>query len=61
VFTPDQLLSRLVTEYEPQMLAAHHTTVALLHGASDESTIRALRRAGAPATADLMDRLLRVD
>jgi len=32
VLTPDQLLSWLVIEYEPQMLAAHRTAVASLKG-----------------------------
>jgi predicted nucleic acid-binding protein len=58
VLTPDQLLSRLVVEYEPQMLAVHRTAVASLKGATDESTVAALGRAGAPATADLIARLL---
>jgi len=40
VLTPDELLSRLVTEYEPQMLAAHRTAVASLNGATDESTVQ---------------------
>ena len=58
VLTPDQLLSRLVAESGPQMLAVHRTAVASLKGATDESTITALRRAGAPTTADLIARLL---
>jgi predicted nucleic acid-binding protein len=58
VLTPDQLLSRLVAEYGPQMLAAHRTAVASLKGATDESTIAALRRAGAPTTAGLIASLL---
>lgn len=33
VLTPDQLLSRLLAEYEPQMLAVHRTTVTPLKGA----------------------------
>jgi predicted nucleic acid-binding protein len=57
VLTPDELLCRLVAEYEPQMLAAHRTAVASLTGATDRSTIAALRRAGASTTADLIDRL----
>jgi hypothetical protein len=61
VLTPDQLLSRLVTEYEPQMLAAHRTAITSLNGATDESTVAALRRAGAPTTAGLMAHLLGVD
>lgn len=58
VLTPDQLLSRLVVEYEPQMLAVHRTAVASLKGATDESTVAALRRAGASTTAGLISRLL---
>jgi hypothetical protein len=58
VLTPDQLLSRLIAEDEAQMLAALRTVVASLKGATDESTVAALRRAGALATAGLMARLL---
>jgi predicted nucleic acid-binding protein len=61
LLTPDQLLSRLGVEYEPQMIAAHRMAVTSLKGASDDSTIAALRRAGAPGTAALMARLLNVD
>jgi predicted nucleic acid-binding protein len=61
VLTPDQLLSRLVTEYEPQMLAAHRIAVASLGGATDASTVAALHRAGASTTATLMAGLLGVD
>jgi predicted nucleic acid-binding protein len=58
VLTPDQLLGRLAVEYPEQMLAVHHTSAASLKGATVESTITALRRAGAPATADIIARLL---
>ncbi|RSM47199.1 hypothetical protein DMB66_48495 [Actinoplanes sp. ATCC 53533] len=58
VLTPDQLLSRLVVEYGPQMLAVHRTAVSSLKGATDESTVTALRRSGAPTTASLIARLL---
>jgi predicted nucleic acid-binding protein len=61
VATPDQLLSQLVAEYEPQMLAAHDATVSSLNGATDESTVGALRRAGASRTASLMAHLLGVE
>lgn len=61
VLTPDELLARLAREYSAQMLAAHRTTVSSLPGASDESTISALRKAGAPVTADQMSRLLGPD
>jgi hypothetical protein len=40
------------------MLTAHRTAVASLKSATDESTIAALRRAGATATATLMAHLL---
>lgn len=52
--TPDTLLCLLITEFHPQMLAAHAAAVASLRGATDASTIRALRRAGAPAAPELM-------
>jgi hypothetical protein len=58
VLTPDQLLSLLVTEYEPPMFAAHRTAVASLKGATDQSTVEALHRAGAPTTASLISHLL---
>jgi len=58
--TPDALLCLLITEFEPQMLAAHAAAVASLRGATDASTIRALRRAGA-AVAALMAGLLEPD
>ena len=61
VLTPDELLSRLVEEYQQQMLAAHHTAVAALKGATDASTVAALHRAGASMTAALMTGLLGVD
>lgn len=54
VLTPDQLLSLLATEYEQQMLAAHRAAVASLKGATDGSTVAALRRAGASSTAGLI-------
>lgn len=61
VATPDQLLSQLVAGYEPQMLAAHRTAVVSLNGATDASTVNALRRAGAATTAALIARLLGVE
>ena len=61
LLTPDELLSRLAEEYGPQMVAAHRTAVASLKGASDESTIAALRGAGAPGSAAIMAQLLTTD
>lgn len=55
----DALLTRLVTLHPSKMLAAHRTTVASLTGATDRSTIAALRRAEATQTADLMQTLLK--
>jgi predicted nucleic acid-binding protein len=54
VLTADDLLSRLIRESGPRMVAAHRAAVALFARATDESTIAALRRAGAEKTADLM-------
>lgn len=61
VLTPDGLLIRLLREFEPQMLVVHRTTLISLPGASDRSTVVALRRAGALATAEQMARLLGVE
>lgn len=58
VLTPDQLLSALFSEFPEQMLAAHAMAVAALKGASDESVVAALHRAGAPSAGDLVSRLL---
>jgi len=59
LLTADALLSRLVTMYPPRMRDAHRTAVAGLTGATDRSTIAALRRAKAAQTADLMEALLK--
>lgn len=59
LLTADALLSRLVTMYPSRMLDAHRTTVASLTGATDRSTMAALRRAKATQTADLMEALLK--
>ncbi len=56
--TADALLAHLVREFPTEMLAAHRRTVVNLAGATDESTIAALRRANAASTADLMTALL---
>ncbi|WP_369371813.1 PIN domain-containing protein [Promicromonospora sp. Populi] len=58
VMHPDLLLSWLVRERPDEMRAVHDTAVARLPGATDASTIAALRRAGAPAAAELMARIL---
>jgi predicted nucleic acid-binding protein len=60
VLTPDELLTHLAREFEVQMLAAHRAAVASLPGATDHSTMAALRKAGAKETADLMAGLLRI-
>lgn len=54
----DALLSLLVIEFPEKILAAHRLTVARLPGATNDSTLTALRRAGASRTADAMARLL---
>lgn len=58
VMTPDVLLSALITEYPSQMITVHATSVARLRGATDGSTIAALRRAGAPTAATKLTQLL---
>lgn len=56
--TADALLSTLVEEAPEAMLKVHRTAVSRLPGATDESTIAALRGARAERTADLMEALL---
>ena len=56
--TSDALLSKLIEEAGDSMLEVHRTVVARLPGASDESTLTALRAAKAVRTAELMKELL---
>ena len=58
LLTADVLLARLGAAHPSQMLAAHRTALARLTGATDSSTVSALRRAAAIQTADLMEALL---
>lgn len=58
VLSPDQLVCRLIDEHPLTMRLVHETSVANLAGASDESTIAALRRAGATEAARAMARIL---
>ena len=58
VVTPDDLLCQLVSEHQESMLWVHRTSVASLPGATDQSTLEALRKAGAPRASDLMARAL---
>ncbi len=60
LLSADALLSRLVTAHPFEMLAAHRISVARLTGATNTSTIAALRRAGATQTAELMEALLKL-
>ncbi len=58
VMTPDALLAALIAEFPTQMRRVHATSVKWLRGATDASTIAALRRAGAPSAATLMAEIL---
>jgi predicted nucleic acid-binding protein len=55
---PDELLAGLVESHPEDMREVHRHSVAGLRGATDESTIAALKRADAPRTADLISVLL---
>lgn len=57
--TADALLSTLVEEAPEAMLKVHRTAVSRLAGATDESTVAALRGANAERTAELMEALLK--
>lgn len=58
LMTPDTLLATLISEFPAQMRNVHVTSVTRLRGATDRSTIAALRRAGAPKAASLIPALL---
>lgn len=60
VMTPDELLNTLVAEHPTQMMSVHALSVTRLRGASNESTITALKRAGAQNSASMMASLLQV-
>lgn len=60
VIAPDGLLERLMRDYPARMIDVHLAAVASLKGATDDSTLAALRRAGAPFAADALARALRV-
>lgn len=57
--TADDLLSTLIQESPETMLMVHRTAVSRMTGATDESTLAALRGAHAVRTADLMEALLK--
>lgn len=54
LMSADALLSRLVADFPSEMVAAHRLAVTGLPGATDDSTLGALRRAGATGAADRM-------
>ena len=58
VQTPDEFLGSSVNRYPTMMVGVLGTTVANLRGATSESTLAALRCAGAPVTADRLERAL---
>jgi predicted nucleic acid-binding protein len=58
VLTPDELICQLITSFPAVMLLVHQTSIANLRGASNESTLAALRKSGAPQAADMIARLL---
>ena len=58
LLSADGLLSLLVAEHPGQVLAAHWLAVSRLPGATDASTLQALRRAGAVRLAELIGSLV---
>jgi predicted nucleic acid-binding protein len=61
VVTADAPIHQLIERYPQAMLTVHLTAVRSLRGATDQSTLAALRRAKAPRTAEAMTRLLEID
>lgn len=60
VMSADALLCALMAEFPQESIAAHRLTVSRLPGATEQSTLAALRRAGASRAAELLRSLLRV-
>lgn len=58
LLSADALLALLAAQHPDEMAAAHRLAVSRLPGATDESTLAALRRAGASTTAEIMRGLL---
>ncbi|WOQ16944.1 PIN domain-containing protein [Raineyella sp. W15-4] len=58
LMSSDALISLLVTEFAEGMLAAHRLAVSRFPGATNDSTLAALRRAGAANAAGLIAGLL---
>ena len=58
LMSPDTLLTLLATEDPRGIFTVHRLVVLRLPGATDESTLAALRRAGAPTAADHIATLL---
>ncbi|MCL2482665.1 MAG: PIN domain-containing protein [Propionibacteriaceae bacterium] len=56
--TPDTLFVQLINDDLAQMIEVHNDSVRYFHGATDASTLSALRRARASRTADLMGQVL---
>jgi predicted nucleic acid-binding protein len=58
VMTPDALLSTLIEQHSTEMLRVLNRSVAKLNGATDKSTINALKAAGALNAAVLLEQAL---
>jgi predicted nucleic acid-binding protein len=58
ILSPDELLSRMIRLYPEKMRTVHSDVVRYLSGATDESTLEALRKAGAANTSELLRSIL---
>jgi predicted nucleic acid-binding protein len=59
LMSADDLLSLLITDFPEELTAAHLLSVSRLPGATDDSTLAALRSAGAVKASERMSALLR--
>ena len=57
VLSPDELLCALISSFPDKMLIVHQMTVKRLPGSTNETTVAALRAAGAPLAAEAMREL----
>jgi hypothetical protein len=58
VVTPDELIGPLIAHHPDSMIWVHEQSLGTLRGATNQSTLAALRKAGAPKTAKSMGKIL---
>ena len=58
IMTPDELLHTLIMKHPDEMLIVHNRTLERLRKSTNDSTLEALEKAGAPVASKAMSTLL---